>query len=253
MKLRIHSLQTAAALLAALLMAPTTFAGEPGPKVAGDHERHVDRHMMFIGSGDGSKMFEVPIGRGYLGLFTNWLTPELRTHFGAPEDAGVLVAQVTPGSPAAKAGLEVGDVIVAINGENVTAAGNLMMEVRKLEAGDEARIDIVRDRRSQTLTAIIEERERQKIDLGEMMYWKSPGGGPEMMMPRMHGDLLKSLHGVPADAFVNLGDSLKAIDWESVAERAGRSTEDLEKRLADLEKRLAELQKRLEQATRDNR
>lgn len=250
MKLPSYS-STIAALLAAALLAPAAFAGDTTPKPAAERDRVRDRRVFVAERGHGAHLHHLAAGRGYLGIVTTWLTPELRTHFGAPEDAGVLVGQVASGTPAEKAGLEVGDVIVAINGENVASAGDVMAEIRKLEAGDEARLDIIRDGRTQTLTATIEERERSQVDLGQMFQWKTDGDGPEMAWtPKMHGELLKT---VPPDTFVNLGDSLKAVDWGLIAERAGRSTEDLERRLADLEKRLADLQKKLELATRDNR
>ncbi len=247
----------AAALLAAAVIVPAAFAGDDKSPSKSDDGEHHRRVIHFAGHGPGGHAWQFALGRGYLGIVTTWLTPELRTHFGAPEDAGVLVGQVAEGSPADKAGLQVGDVIVSINDQEVTSAGDLMVEIRKLDAGEEARLEIVRDGRSQTLTATIEERERAQVDLGEMFQWKvdGDGDGPEvMLLPKVaHGDWMTSLKRVPPDTFTNLGESLKAIDWAKVAERTGRSTEDLEKRLADLEDRLAELQKRLEKATRDDR
>ena len=44
------------------------------------------------------------VRRGYLGVGLTELTPELRTHFGVPEESGVMVSKVEPGSPAEKAG-----------------------------------------------------------------------------------------------------------------------------------------------------
>jgi flagellar capping protein FliD len=253
---RTFRLSLTAALLAALTVPAALFAGDgKGQSKTDDGERQ--RHVFtYSGHGPGHA-WQFALGRGYLGIVTTWLTPELRAHFGAPEDAGVLVGQVAEDSPAHKAGLEVGDVIVSINDQGVTSAGDLMVEIRKLDAGEAARLEIVRHGRSQTLTATIEERERAQVDLGEMFHWRLDPNDPSpkvMLLPKVaHGDWMTSLKRVPPDTFTNLGESLKAIDWAEVAERANRSTEDLEERLADLEKRLADLQKKLEQATRDNR
>src|SRR5579871_5943521 len=59
--------------------------------------------------------FEWSTAKGRLGVMVMGLTPELRKHFGAPDDRGVLVAHVESGTPAATAGIEVGDVIVEVH------------------------------------------------------------------------------------------------------------------------------------------
>ena len=58
----------------------------------------------------------VRAGRGRLGLGAIQISSELRKHLGAPADRGVLIDQVRPDSPAAKAGLQVGDVITDVDG-----------------------------------------------------------------------------------------------------------------------------------------
>ncbi|MEO6773924.1 MAG: PDZ domain-containing protein [Kofleriaceae bacterium] len=57
--------------------------------------------------------------RARLGVMVTSLTPELRKHLGATEDRGVLVAHVEPGTPAAAAGISVGDVIVNVRGRAI--------------------------------------------------------------------------------------------------------------------------------------
>jgi S1-C subfamily serine protease len=66
-----------------------------------------------------------PPGPPRLGLEVQSLTPELRKFLDAPADAGVLVARVEPESPAAKAGLAAGDVIVEAGGEKLTSPHEL--------------------------------------------------------------------------------------------------------------------------------
>jgi membrane-associated protease RseP (regulator of RpoE activity) len=73
------------------------------------------------------------------------LTPELRKHFGAPEDRGVLVARVDPGTPAAAAGIEVGDVIVQAQGRKIDAAPDVLSALADLGKGEHAKIELVRD------------------------------------------------------------------------------------------------------------
>ncbi len=70
-------------------------------------------------------------GGGYLGVRSIEMTPELRQHFGAPKDAGVLVGTVEPESPAAKAGIQVGDILTAVDGEGVGSTRALSRSVRR--------------------------------------------------------------------------------------------------------------------------
>lgn len=79
--------------------------------------------------------------RGWLGLDAIELPASLRSHFGAPEDAGILVSRVTEGSPAEDSGIRVGDVIYEADGEPVTSAEALVALVDL--AGAENAIDVV--------------------------------------------------------------------------------------------------------------
>jgi serine protease Do len=62
---------------------------------------------------------------GYIGIEAIELPPSLRAHFGAPEDAGVMISVVKPGGPAEAAGIAVGDVVFEIDGEPVRSIGAL--------------------------------------------------------------------------------------------------------------------------------
>ena len=92
--------------------------------------------------------------RARLGVQLNELTPELAEYFGA-KGGGVLVARVTPDSPAAKAGLRAGDVITAVNGDRVTDTNDLIDELRDKDG--EVTLGIVRDKKESDVKATIEE------------------------------------------------------------------------------------------------
>jgi S1-C subfamily serine protease len=79
--------------------------------------------------------------RGWLGVDAIELPASLRAHFGAPEDAGVLVSGVIGGSPAELSGIRVGDVIFEADGQPVTSAEALTAIVDS--AGAENSIDVV--------------------------------------------------------------------------------------------------------------
>jgi serine protease Do len=95
------------------------------------------------------------VTRGYLGILIQQLTPELAESFGLERLQGVLVAQVSEGSPAAAAGLRQGDVILAYRGEAVSNVGAFRNRVALTLPGSEVQIRVLRDGGQQTLTATI--------------------------------------------------------------------------------------------------
>jgi serine protease Do len=79
--------------------------------------------------------------RGWLGVEAIQLPASLRAHFGAPDDAGILVSKVVEGSPADDSGIRVGDVVYEADGRPVTSLEKLSQIV--MEAGVENDIDVV--------------------------------------------------------------------------------------------------------------
>lgn len=91
--------------------------------------------------------------RARLGVMVIGLTPELRTHLGAPSDRGVIVGRVEPHSAAAAAGLAVGDVITTVKGEAVDDGGDVLAALASSKKGDTVSIAVIRDRKPLTLSA----------------------------------------------------------------------------------------------------
>jgi S1-C subfamily serine protease len=84
-----------------------------------------------------------------LGVTVSELSDQLAEYFGTK--AGVLVTSVSPDSAAMKAGVKAGDVIVSVNGSSVERSGDVRERMRRLDAGEEFTLDIVRDKKSMTL------------------------------------------------------------------------------------------------------
>jgi serine protease Do len=96
--------------------------------------------------------------RGYMGLLPQDVTPGLAKEFNLPENSsGALVAEVTPKSPAEKAGLKNGDIIVEINGKPVKDARHLRLQVAQVAPGTKVPVKIVRDGDSKTLEVVLKE------------------------------------------------------------------------------------------------
>ena len=93
--------------------------------------------------------------RGWLGLEVQALTPELAESFDLVNSPGILVAGVYRGGPAAKAGLQPGDVILQIGEESVQDGRSSMNQVARMAPGSAIQIKILRNNEPLTLTAEI--------------------------------------------------------------------------------------------------
>ncbi len=97
------------------------------------------------------------VTRGWLGVGIQDLNAGLAQSFDFEGTAGVLVSQVQPDSPADKAGLRAGDIIVSYNGERVSNMARLRLEVAQTHPGDAVEIAIFRDGKRRTLEVKIGE------------------------------------------------------------------------------------------------
>jgi len=91
------------------------------------------------------------IKRGYIGATIQNLNDEMAASFGLGGRKGAVVADLVPGGPAQKAGVQPGDVVVAVNGHPVTSPNEMTREVAKVQAGDVARLDLFRDGKERTV------------------------------------------------------------------------------------------------------
>jgi S1-C subfamily serine protease len=105
-------------------------------------------------------MFSMRSREPRLGISTESLTDQLNDYFGVK--GGVLVRSVNDDSPAAKAGVKAGDVIVSINGRCVDEPSDITRELRSSSSGDIS-VDVVRNRKTQTLKVTVESRRRSSI------------------------------------------------------------------------------------------
>ena len=97
------------------------------------------------------------VTRGFLGVSIQDVTPSLAKEFKLKEQKGALVGDVTPKSPAEKAGIESGDLIVEFNHKQVTDSRHLKLEVARTQPGESVPVKVLRDGSSKTLEVTVKE------------------------------------------------------------------------------------------------
>jgi serine protease Do len=95
------------------------------------------------------------VTRGWIGVQIQPVTRDIADSLGMKNDEGAIVAEPQAGSPAAKAGIKAGDVIVKVNGEAIKDARMLARKVSSLAPGANAKLDVIRDGKEQQITLVI--------------------------------------------------------------------------------------------------
>jgi len=91
------------------------------------------------------------IARGYIGATIQDLNDEMANSWGLAGRKGAIVAGLVPAGPAARAGVQPGDVVVAVNGHPVASGSELTREVAKVHAGDNLSLDVFRNGKERTI------------------------------------------------------------------------------------------------------
>ncbi len=209
----------------ALLLLPAAAAAQPDHRAEEMRLRvETERPRVMVAFSGGS----------HLGVRAMNLTDELKEFYGAGPDSGVLIGSVSEASPAEAAGIRVGDVVTRVGEHEIEDAGDLRRAVRRMEAGDEAEIALVREGSPMSLTATLDEREGGS--------WFSHEGAREIYFDidseELRADVLESMEKIDLSGL--------QTRFADLRERIGGEWGDaLEARLAQFEERLRELEARL--------
>jgi len=95
--------------------------------------------------------------RGWLGILIQDVNRELAESFGMDHPEGAVVLKVMPDSPAAKAGLQVGDVVIEYNGKRIHQSSDLPLEVGRTPIGKTVPVTVIREGKRKTLKVTIAE------------------------------------------------------------------------------------------------
>lgn len=191
-------------------------------------------------------------GGAFLGVQALDMTEELRRHYGAPEDAGVLVGRIVEESAASAAGIEVGDIVTEIDSKELTRPADLILALRDLEKDDTVVLQVWRDGRPMEITAVLQERTDPYIQtiapgvhfIPDFEFdWK--GVDPDKL-PRF-----ESLKGLE-DLGQHLGQYFSSPEWQDSIQKMDFYRGDLVQRLEEMEQRLQEMEQRLQETEEGN-
>jgi serine protease Do len=96
------------------------------------------------------------VTRAWLGVYIQDVIPGMEKQLGVRE--GALVTEVVSNSPAAKAGIKSGDVIVAVNGQKIKDSNDLQMAIMYRKPGERVTLTVVRDKKTINVEVVLEER-----------------------------------------------------------------------------------------------
>lgn len=153
--------------------------------------------------------------RGRLGVVIQAVTPEIAKAFGLVEPHGALVSDVTPGGPAAQAGIKSGDIVLEFNGQRISDSGELQVKVSLTPPGTVVRLTIFRGGQERPV----------EVKLGEMpsateqAATEGQGSGPKLgvTLEDLTPQVARQL-GLPASTF---GAVVTQVEPGSAAQEAG--------------------------------
>jgi serine protease Do len=171
-----------------------------------------------------SQLKKGEVVRGWLGVVIQEVTPELAQSFGLKQPTGALVSDIEPGSPADKAGIKKGDIILKFNGKEITKMKELPTIVAMTPVGETVTVTILRDGKTRDVT----------LKVGKMPGEGMIGSAP----PTKPGPGARTELGLAVEAitptisqYLGLPDTdgviVTAVEPGSFAERAGMMKGDV--------------------------
>jgi serine protease Do len=167
------------------------------------------------------------VQRGKLGVTIQDVNQSLADTFGLAKPAGALVSSVEKGSPAAKAGLEPGDVILGIDGKAIDNSGELPAAVATKQPGESARLQVWRKGDTRNIDVKVgsfaEEKvasaDNQPADKGRLGVAVRPLTPEERRQIEVKGGLLvEQAGGAAARAGIRPGDIILAVNGQPIAD-----------------------------------
>ena len=99
--------------------------------------------------------------RGWIGIESQDITPELADSFGLGRDSGAIIAGVVRGGPADRAGMRPGDILLAVDGKKVSSTNDMLNLIAELPPGGKSKMTVMRKNRQSILDVTVGRRPRQ--------------------------------------------------------------------------------------------
>jgi serine protease Do len=169
------------------------------------------------------------VTRGFLGILPQELTPDMAKAFNMPNGHGVAIAQVEPNSPAQRAGLQVGDVITAVNGDQITDVNAFRLQVAGFAPNTTVHLKVARNGQSLDVPVTLGEFNLEAENrAGNGQGGNLPGNGEKGAMrgvsvQSLTGDLRRELN-LPENT---TGVAITDVDDDSPAAAAGLQQGDV--------------------------
>lgn len=170
------------------------------------------------------------VSRGWLGVGLQELDRELAQGLGLPSNKGALVAQVFPHSPAQRAGVENGDVVVEFNGRKIESHRDLTRAVGAASPGSKVKAVVIRNGKERPLTITLSERDEDALAQGRLPEGRGSEQKEESAESRLTG---LSVAPIPPELAHRQGISpseglwVQAVEPRSAADLAGVKQGDI--------------------------
>lgn len=173
------------------------------------------------------------VERGYLGIYMQDVDREIAKHFKLKKPYGVIITDVVKGSPAEKAGLKEGDIIIEIDGNEIKNSLQLRSYVQSKMPGEKVRIKIRRDGKERTIT----------VKLGSAEKFMAMGERKESTTSKEIGITVRERGGKVVVESVKPGSVAESVGIEAgdvilkVNDYEIKSVEDYEKAISEAKKK----------------
>lgn len=159
--------------------------------------------------------------RGYLGIRPQRITEAIRQSLKLNDTTGVLISEVVTNTPAEKAGLQPGDVIVKVNGEKVQGVESFRKRIAEIKPGTEVSLTIVRNGRRMTLKAVLAEFPEETTENVPIIKGEKEKTWLGLRLADLSPDEMVKVNGESG------GVKVIGVDKDSPADRAGIEVGDV--------------------------
>ena len=169
------------------------------------------------------------VSRGRLGVAIQGLDADLAQNFGLDKPNGALVANVEPGSPAEKAGLQPGDVVLGVNGQKVDSSADLPRIIGDQKPGSVVRLSVWRDRKAREVNVTLGEQVGEKVAAMGSPDKKNPSASGKLGVTGRAltaqeasrlgvpgGVVVESVNGPSAKAGLQPGDAIVGVNNQAI-------------------------------------